>query len=214
MMLAALSVRKRYAFDLLSDCSLTVEEGEALTIRGVSGGGKSTLLRILARLEAADGGVVVHGNDRFDASTLDDSPPYPFLTLVFQQLFLWPNLTMAENLSLVLYGTRHVQFTSKEEDLLCRMGVDGLMLHRPHECSLGQQQRVAVARALLSNARFLLLDEPSSALDRANRMILAEELAAAKSAGRGIVIVTHDERDFDQIADHRLNLENGRLVEL
>ena len=95
--------------------------------------------------------------------------------------------------------------------LLDRLDVGGLLAHLPHECSLGQNQRVAIARALLTPTRFLLLDEPSSALDRSSQKKVLVELAAAKQARRGLVIVTHDERSFDSLADQRLLLEDGRL---
>src|SRR5262249_26782859 len=87
---------------VLENCSLSVSTGESVLRRVPSGGGKSTFLRILALLEPADSGFVCHGERRWEAKDREDVSPYPFLTMVFQQLFLWPNLTMRQNLSIVL----------------------------------------------------------------------------------------------------------------
>jgi ABC-type sugar transport system ATPase subunit len=214
MILAAEKINKRYDAEVLCDCSLMVRSGECVIVNGPSGGGKSTLLRILARLESADSGSVVHGAYRWDARVTGSEPVYPFLTLVFQQLFLWPNLTLAQNLAIVLAHAPRAKLPAQTLELLERLSIVTLLERKPHECSLGQRQRLAIARALLGNARFLLLDEPSSALDRVNRQIFAKELAEAKARGRGILIVTHDERDFDGIADQRLTLDNGFLQTL
>lgn len=211
MRIAAEHISKRYARTILDDCSLAVEAGSCAVVRGASGGGKSTLLRILALLEPADGGAVVHGSNRWQPDAIAAAVPYPFLTLVFQQLFLWPHLTIAQNLSLVLSGRNDGDVSDECRALLGRLDVGGMLARRPHECSLGQRQRIAVARALLSPARFLLLDEPSSALDRESQGRMAAELESARRAGRGLLIVTHDERAFDAFADQRLLLEQGRL---
>ena len=211
MKLAGERICKRYQADILRDCSLEVGAGECVVVRGVSGGGKSTLLRILALLEPADSGIVVHEEIRLDPLSSRKVLPYPFLTLVFQQLFLWPHLTFAQNLAIVLSHDTRAALRPDAQSLLERLAIDSLLDRKPHECSVGQQQRLAVARAVLSAARFLLLDEPSSALDQASRELIVNVLAAEKLRGRGLLIVTHDERVFDGIADQRLMLDAGRL---
>jgi ABC-type lipoprotein export system ATPase subunit len=213
MKLAAENINKRYEDqDILIDCSLTVNAGECVLLRGPSGGGKSTLLRILALLERADSGTVQHGEEINDASREPARAAYPFLTLVFQQLFLWPNLTVSENLAIVLDHDPRAALKSVAMAMLERFSISHVLRKLPHECSLGERQRVAIARALLSDARFLLLDEPSSALDRTNRDVLIAELVTALSGQRGILIVTHDDRAFDAISVRRFELENGRLA--
>jgi len=199
---------------ILTDCSLDVKAGECLVLRGPSGGGKSTLLRILSLLEPADSGDIIHGNTQWDAAFPRKVSAYPFLTLVFQQLFLWPNLTNAQNISLVLEHKPSHTLPSVVEDTLGRLSISGLMQKYPHECSLGERQRVAVARALVSPAKFLLLDEPSSALDSANKSILVKELQAALAQGRGALVVTHDFSVYASIATQSLELENSRLRRL
>jgi ABC-type sulfate/molybdate transport systems ATPase subunit len=215
VILSAEGICKSYGGEpVLRDCSLAVRAGECLLLRGPSGAGKSTLLRILALVEPADSGTVLHGARRFDATRVHPDPPYPFLTVVFQQLFLWPNLTMAQNLSIVLTHRPNAALPKPAMEMLERLSIAQLLHQHPHECSLGQRQRMALARAFLSDAEFLLLDEPSSALDRTNRGILVQELKTAASRGRGILLITHDDGGFEQIASRSLELENGQLHEL
>ena len=212
MTLSAEAVYKTYGKrTVLENCSLTVSTGECVLLRGPSGGGKSTFLRILALLEPADAGLVCHGDRRWQAKDPGDVSPYPFLTVVFQQLFLWPNLTMGENLAIVLKHHLRVALPQAALEMLDRLSIAHLLERRPHECSLGERQRLAIARALLSDARFLLLDEPSSALDRVNRGILVQELSKALASNRGVLLVTHDDHGFDEIVRQSFVLENCRL---
>ncbi len=212
MILAAENVRKSYrGRQVLRDCSLSVSSGQCVLVRGPSGGGKSTFLRILALLEQADSGTVLHGERRWDVTHPQNASPYPFLTVVFQQLFLWPNLTIAQNLSIVLSHRPNDPLAPNSIAMLERLHIADLLDRRPHECSLGQRQRVALARALLSNAQFLLLDEPSSALDRANTGILIQELRSAIAHDRGVLLITHDDRAYDELADQCFELEDGLL---
>ena len=190
---------------------MSVSSGQCVLLRGPSGGGKSTLLRILALLEPADSGYVCHDERRWEANLVAEASAYPFLTVVFQQLFLWPNLTMAQNLSMVLKHHPDAPLPPIAIETLERLTIETLLDRYPHECSLGERQRLALTRSLLSEAHFLLLDEPSSALDRVNRGILVQELIAARARNRGVLLVTHDDHGFDEIADESFELENGRL---
>jgi ABC-type sugar transport system ATPase subunit len=216
MSLACEGLTKRYGrTDVLVGCNLTIERGTCTLVSGPSGGGKSTLLRTLALIEPADEGLVRHGArtiSPISERALDQSdPPYPFLTMVFQQIYLWPHLTVRENISLVLSGSPADALDARTGAMLATFGVDHILDLRPHECSLGQRQRVAIARALLMPTLFVLMDEPASALDRANRAILAGELLRAKRAGRGLLIVSHQEEELDPVVDNRFELEHGIL---
>ena len=213
MSLRAEGLVKRYGSQTVLDhCSLTVTAGQCLQLRGPSGGGKSTMLRVLALLEDADAGEVFHNDRRWVAQSVPpDVSTYPFLTVVFQQLFLWPNLTVAQNIAMVLQHDPNALLDGRATDLLDRFSLRRLVQRLPHECSLGERQRIALARALASKAEYLLLDEPSSALDSHNRGILVELLADAKASGRGLLVITHDDQTFDRITDESLLLENGRL---
>ena len=99
-------------------------------------------------------------------------------------------------------------------ELLLRFRIAHLVDRLPHECSLGERQRLAISRSLLSPARFLLLDEPSSALDRANQGILVQELKAQIAQDRGVLLITHDDRGFREVLDQSFELENGQLRQL
>jgi ABC-type sugar transport system ATPase subunit len=214
-MLSAQNVNKQFGGRvILRDCSITVNTGQCLLIRGPSGCGKSTLIRILALLEQADSGRVIHGDLSWDASKLNKTSVYPFLTLVFQQLFLWPNLTMRQNISIALTHQKDGALPKLAMEMLERFTIATVLDRRPDECSLGERQRLAIARALLSDARFLLLDEPSSALDRANQVQLVEELKSALANDRGVLLITHDERGYDGVVSESFELENAQLRKL
>ena len=204
---------------VLDGCELDVRAGECVIIRGRSGGGKSTLLRCLSLLVSPDSGRVIHDRTvhAFPAPPSSNGGPpvvYPFLTLVFQQLYLWPNLTVEENLAIVIRGNRRSRLPDAADALLTRLDVAGVLHKRPAQCSLGQRQRIAVARAVLSDARFVLLDEPTSALDRRNRAEMVAILGDVKQRGRGLLVVSHDERDFESIADRTFELDGGHLSRL
>jgi ABC-type lipoprotein export system ATPase subunit len=214
-MLACAGVSRRLGGrQVLIECGLSVAPGTCTVIRGPSGGGKSTLLKILALLEPADSGLVTHDAQAYAYPLARDFPlcAFPYLTLVFQQLYLWPNLTLRENMALVLDGDRAAPLDASARELLKRFAVHEQLDRRPHECSLGQRQRVAVARALLTPAKYLLLDEPTSALDRVNRAAVIAALQESKAMGRGLLIVSHDEGGLERIADARYELEDARLV--
>lgn len=212
MILSAERVTKTYGTQqVLIDCSLSVSAGECVLLSGPSGAGKSTLLRILALLDQADAGTIRHGETTKLAAVKSSEPAYPFLTVVFQQLFLWPNLTMAENLSVAFTHRPHSRLSQEALEMLKRFGIEHTVNRLPHECSLGERQRLALSRALLSRAQFLLLDEPSSALDQASKKVLVNELTAALGQERGVLIVSHDLEGFAFLASQLVELENGRL---
>lgn len=201
---------------MLNSCDLEVAAGNCVIVRGRSGGGKSTLLRCLSLLLAPDSGMVYHGDRRhtFPSPVNHSGSVYPFLTVVFQQILLWPNLTMSENISIVIERERRRSVSPAAMDMLKRFHVADTIDKRPAQCSLGQRQRVAVARAVLSGATFLMLDEPTSALDRRSRTDMVGVLSEVKSAGRGLLVVSHDERDFESIADQAFELDDGTLARL
>ncbi len=219
-MLAAESIDKGFAgTPVLQDCSIKIDPGACVVIRGRSGSGKTTLLRCLSLLERPDKGTIVHDRARHEFSrpgnasrTLPD--PFPFLTIVFQQLHLWPNLTVAQNITLATQRDIARKLSPAEVQVLQELSVESLVTKRPSECSHGQRQRIAIARALLTQAKYILMDEPTSALDRANRRVVVDMLKRAREQKRGMLIISHDEREFESVTDTLLELEGGRLSEI
>ena len=198
----------------LRGVSLEVGAGEALAVIGPSGCGKSTLLGLLAAVDRPDGGrVVVDGIDLTDAGeeALVQLRRHA-VGVVFQAFHLMPNLTAEENvaLPLALAGTRDPE---RVRTLLERVGLAERAGHLPAELSGGEQQRVAVARALVHRPRLVVADEPTGNLDSASgaRVLgLLDELR--REQGTALVVATHDP-GIAARADRRVHLRDGRIVE-
>lgn len=193
----------------LRGVSLTVEEGQAVAIVGPSGSGKSTLLSIIGTLETADSGSINVLGQEVIGLGRTKSAEFRFwhLGFVFQQYHLLPGLTVFENLLARFIGrSRPVGITVKAEALLDEIG----LLHKrsalPRELSGGEQQRVCIARALLSDPSLILADEPTGNLDTQNgEKILEMMLSMVRSRGAGLILVTHN-----QVAAGRMD----RIVEI
>jgi polar amino acid transport system ATP-binding protein len=200
---------------VLANVNIIVEKGEALVLTGPSGGGKTTLLRCLSLLEAPDSGSVeIDGTIyKFSQGTgATKGFPYPYLTIVFQQLFLWPHLTNRDNilLSLQKFGKHEQEYLNH---LINHFEMKDFIDNYPNQSSLGQKQRVALTRALILDPKYILLDEATSALDdnRVGRVI--EELIALKKKGVGILLITHSLDLAKQVGDRFYKLEKSSLRE-
>lgn len=195
----------------LSDRTLELRietERSTVAIVGPSGAGKSTLLRVLAGVERRAAGVVeVDGERWLDPSRGVVVEPWErAVGWVPQEVSLFPHLSVRENLGYA--GARGPAV----EDMASLLEVRHLLDRRPRRLSGGERQRVAVGRALLSEPRLLLLDEPLSALDRPLRDKLAGTVRAwADDAGLPLVLVSHDESDTDVLADEHWHLSEGVL---
>jgi putative ABC transport system ATP-binding protein len=183
--------------EVLREVSLHVEEGEYLALMGPSGSGKSTLLALLGCLDRPDeGGYVLAGVETRDASegTLA-ALRNRILGFVFQGFQLVPSLTAEENVALpLLYaGWARSRRLERAKDLLGNAGLADRGRHRPAELSGGEQQRVAICRALAASPRLVLADEPTGSLDSATSGRILELLDALHRAeGVALVVVTHD----------------------
>ena len=198
---------------VLRDISLSVAEGEFLTILGESGSGKTTLLRIIAGFERADTGELLMAGAR-----LDQLPAYrrPVNT-VFQHYALFPHLSVFEN---VAYGLKVARLTKTEivsrvEEALSMVKMAAYAASKPGNISGGQQQRVALARALVNRPRLLLLDEPLSALDANLRRQMQMELKSLqREVGISFIFVTHDQEEAMVMSDRIALLRFGQLEQI
>jgi molybdate transport system ATP-binding protein len=213
--LTAHVVVPRSRFDV--DVALDVAPGETLAIMGPSGAGKSTVLAALAGLEALAGGEVRVGDrvvDRAAAPRVHLPPMARGIVLLGQDPHLFPHLSARENVAFGprATGTPRAIARADADEWLARVGLPGAGSRRPAELSGGEQQRVAVARALAASPRVVLLDEPLVALDPDTsggiRAMLRAELA-----GRTVVAVTHDAIDAVALADRLLVIEAGRVTQ-
>jgi osmoprotectant transport system ATP-binding protein len=196
--------------------SLVVQAGELLAIVGGSGSGKTTTLKMINRLvEPTAGRILFEG---VDTRTLAPHQLRRRIGYAFQEVGLFPHLTVAENVAVTprLLGWEPARALARALELLALVDLDGgLGARMPHELSGGQQQRVGVARALAAAPRALLLDEPFGALDPTTRARLQEALTRIhRGLGLTTVLVTHDMAEALSLADRIAVLRDGRLVQL
>src|SRR6266850_1185364 len=202
----------------LDDVSLTVQEGEFVSIQGTSGSGKSTLLNMVGGLDHPTTGEVFFSSKALAPSRKKEMARYRRYSvgMIFQNFNLIPTMTAEENVSLALAfgGIRGVQRRKRAADLLGRVGLSDRLTHRPAELSGGEQQRVAIARALANNPKVLLADEPTGNVDstRAHELLaLLREMVNKDSLT--ILMVTHDRELATSFSDRIILMKDGRVVE-
>lgn len=216
--LAADGVAKRFGTTTaLTDASVKVHPGEILALMGPSGAGKSTLLHCLAGILVPDSGAVHYAGRNLGAMTDRDRSALrrTEFGFVFQFGALVPELTCLENVAmpLRLSGVRRRSAEREATAWLERLEVAGVAGKRPGETSGGQSQRVAVARALVTNPRVIFADEPTGALDSLNgERVMRLFTAAARETGAAVVIVTHEPR-VAAYSDREAIVRDGRVRE-
>lgn len=213
-MIRAASIRKRFGdLEVLKGVDLHVAQGEVVSIVGASGAGKTTLLQILGTLERPDGGsLLIDGTDVAQAGRKALSIfRNRRIGFVFQFHHLLPEFTAMENVMMpgLIAGRSITECTPRAEELLQRLKVSPRKEHKPNQLSGGEQQRVAVARALFNNPAVVLADEPSGNLDSAHARELHQLFFdLRKELGQTFVIVTHNE-ELAHMADRRLLIKDG-----
>ncbi len=204
------------AHKALDALSLKVESTRALVLIGPSGGGKSTLLRVLAGLETPDSGSVMLNGERmvFQEKTLLQHRRKT--GVVFQSFNLFPHLSVLQNITLPLTAVHQKPAPEAEGiamELLRRFQLEGHARKKPAALSGGQRQRIAIARALAVQPQFLFLDEPTSALDPAMTAEVLDTIALLREQGRDFVLVTHEMGFARQVSDQVAFIAEGRVVE-
>ncbi|EFW89431.1 MULTISPECIES: amino acid ABC transporter ATP-binding protein [Streptococcus] len=186
--------------------NLTIEDGKILSLVGPSGGGKTTLLRMLAGLETIDSGEIIYNGEVVPIDHLEN---LNLLGFVFQDFQLFPHLSVLENLILSPVKTMGM---SKEEakekalGLLKRLGLGEHAGAYPYSLSGGQKQRVALARAMMIDPQIIGYDEPTSALDPELRQEVEKLILQNREAGMTQIVVTHDLQFAETISDHILKI--------
>lgn len=216
-LLRAQGLKKRYGnVDVLRGIDLEVHSGELVAILGASGSGKTTLLNLLGRLDRPDFGTLeFEGVPYPTTAKREDQFRLHSVGFVFQFHHLLPDFTALENAAMpgFLAGNSKQSSFERAKNLLQSFGLEDRMDHKPNALSGGEQQRVAVARALHNKPKLLLADEPSGNLDAENAAALHALLRQAVAEwGVGALIVTHSER-LAALADRRIHLVNGTVSE-
>lgn len=201
------------AVQAVRDVSLTVNDGEFITLLGPSGCGKTTTLRLIAGFELPERGkIALHG--RVVTENGSGLPPEKRqIGMVFQDYALFPHLNVGDNVAFGLRSNRQEK-AARVDEMLALVGLEGLAARMPHELSGGQQQRVALARALAPQPDLVLLDEPFSNLDAALRVRVRTEVRAIlKTAGVTVVFVTHDQEEALSLSDRVAVMFEGKIAQ-
>ena len=201
---------------ILKDINVTLEEGQITAVIGPSGAGKSTLLKALTLLELPKSGKLSIDDETYNFPITDINSikyPYPKVNITFQQQFLWPNMTLKENILLPAKNIKHEKGNFTYTELVELFGMRSFIDRYPNEASLGQRQRVALARALITNPKYLFLDEITTFLDVKQVAIILSLIGKLKERGISLFIVTHHLQFARELADQVLFVDNGRIIE-
>jgi lipoprotein-releasing system ATP-binding protein len=217
-MLSGKNIIKNYgSLQVLKGVDINIQKGEIVSIVGSSGAGKSTLLHILGTLDKADEGQLFLGEQRIDKLGAKALATFrnKNIGFIFQFHHLLPEFTALENVCIPgwIGGRNKKEVLSRGTALLTSLGLQERLENKPHQLSGGEQQRVAVARALINNPAIVMADEPTGNLDSANARDLHRLFIELRNEYRQtFLIVTHNE-ELAQLGDRILHMKDGRIID-
>lgn len=215
MLIAQHIIKKYHGEEILKGVDIQVEPGTITSLIGPSGSGKTTLLRVLSLLDTPQSGTIILDDKKyvFPMDKKNIIPPWPNVSVVFQQLFIWPHLSLRKNIELPLKINGTLKDNLNYLEALYKMfGMKEFIDRFPNEASIGQRQRTALLRALALKPKYLLLDEITSSLDVEQSAIILSHLSEIKKMGVGIIMVAHDINFAMSNADNVCFIEDGRII--
>ncbi len=216
-MLSARNIRKNYGtLPVLQLVDIDIKKGEIVSIVGSSGAGKSTLLHILGTLDKADSGSVILEGKKIEDLKGNKLSAFrnKYIGFVFQFHHLLPEFTAVENVCIPgwIAGGKKKEVAEKAKDILTTLGLGGRLENKPQQLSGGEQQRVAVARALINNPSIIMADEPTGNLDSARAKELHQLFIDLRNKfNQTFLIVTHNE-ELAQMSDRVLHMKDGKII--
>jgi lipoprotein-releasing system ATP-binding protein len=216
-MLSATNIQKKYGqLQVLKGVDISINKGEIVSIVGSSGAGKSTLLHILGTLDNADAGQIILNNERVDKLTGKKLAAFRNrqIGFVFQFHHLLPEFTALENVCIPgwIAGGKKAAVQARAAELLETLGLANRLENKPQQLSGGEQQRVAVARALINNPSIVMADEPTGNLDSTNAKELHQLFIDLRNQfNQTFLIVTHNE-ELAKLSDRIVHMKDGRII--
>ena len=201
--------------EVLKNINITINKGELISLTGPSGSGKSTLLHIIALLDQPSEGEVFYDKENLSLTNNDkkDMIRKKGISIIYQQNNLLADFTALENVAIPLLnnGMSWNESINKSKELLSSVNLKDRLNHFPTELSGGEQQRVAVARALITEPQLILADEPTGSLDRKTANEIFSLFLKLKTKNRAILYATHN-RELSNKADYKLNILDGNII--
>lgn len=208
------NLSKTYDKNVLRDVNLKVEDKKVIGIIGPSGGGKSTLLRLLAGIEEADQGSIAINGSRISKENMNIY--HKKIGFVFQNHSLFPHLSVLKNITLILekvHKENKANAETKAKKLLEKFGLMEHIHKKPAQLSGGQSQRVSIVRSLSINPDILFFDEPTSALDPILTFEVLETILKLREEEKDFIIVTHEIGFAKEVADYIVFIDKGNIIE-